>query len=186
VRAEAVLAAVGLDPAAQAWDVQSDGASAWASAIALVDGQRTPLATWLSLGPGGVVQSASGSVARLEPVAGYPVVGERSAVRRTRDALWASLTAPDWESVGIQTAVERGVADGGPLPTVDGRPAAIAYADEAVIAATEPALTTVYGTDGGIALLPAYRLIAEDGRRWITPAVSADYVVLPGTGAASG
>jgi len=178
-RAEAVLAAVGLDPAAQAWDVQADGASAWASATALVDGQRAPLSTWLSLGPGGLVQSASGTVARLVPVPGYPTVGERSAVVRTRDALWASLTTPDWEAVTVQAAVEPGVVDVDPLPTVDGRPAAVAYAAEAVIASAEPALMTVYGPDGGIALLPAHRLVAEDGRRWITPAVTADYLVVP-------
>lgn len=178
-RIEAALRAAGLDPVAQAWDVQADGATAWASATALVGGQRTPLSTWLSLGPGGVVQSASGSVARLEPVRGYPIVGERSAVVRTRDALWASLTTPDWESGGVQPAVEPGLADVAPLPTVDGRPAAIAYAAKAVIVSTERVLTTVYGPDGGIVLLPAYRLIAEDGRRWITPAVEADYVVVP-------
>lgn len=178
-RAEAVLAAVGLDPAAQAWDVQADGASAWASATALVDGQRAPLTTWLSLGPGGLVQSASGTVARLVPVPGYPTVGARSAVVRSRDALWASLTTPDWEAVTFQAAVEPGVVDVDPLPTVDGRPAAVAYAAEAVIASAEPALMTVYGPDGGIALLPAHRLVAEDGRRWITPAITADYLVVP-------
>lgn len=176
-RTEAVLRAAGLDPAAQAWDVQADGVSAWASVTTLIGGQRTPLSTWLSLGPGGVVQSASGSVARLEPVPGYPVVGERSAVVRSRDALWASLTTPDWESGGVQAAVEPAAA-AGPLPMVDGRPAALAYADEAVIVSTAPALVTVYGPDGDIALLPAYRLVAEDGRRWITPAVTAAYVVV--------
>jgi hypothetical protein len=188
-RARALLADLGLDADGLRWEATADSYAASASGTLVVEGQPTPVASWFGFGPGGVVQNASGTLARVVAIPGYPVLGARSAVLRAQEPGWGALLAPQGGVMPLAAEGARG-ADGAdtstasaaaappvaPAPEIDGRPVAQLPIARVVAESAQPALIAWYQPDGSTLMLPGYALTADDGSTWTVIAVAEPYV----------
>jgi hypothetical protein len=186
--ARGLLADLGVDGEGLRWESYADGATASASAALLLDGASTPISHWFSFGPGGAVQSASGTSAEVVAVPDYPVLGARSAILRAQQPGWGGLLAPRDGVVALAAEGARGVASSDatvasaeaapppPAPELDGRPVAQVPMTRLIARSATPTVVAWYQPDGTTLMVPGYALAADDGTTWTVIAVAEPYV----------
>lgn len=184
------------------WGPQSVGQDPWGfftvNANVLIDGKTSGMIWQLSVGPDKKISNASGFLAKFVATAEYDLVGAKTATLRSQDAKWSNL--------GPQEQYKNG---GYPMPLAYAKDSTVASGDIAVAQPSEPSVpangagqpildagldpqsitsaTTAYLqwwlSDGSTILLPAYKLVAdqgtssiEDDRTWLQIAITDKYV----------
>ncbi len=172
-----LLAGVGVEVDAVAWQVDRYDAGTTVTAWQLVDGSRSHLNWQVVFGNGAAVSGVSGFAASLEEVAGYPVVGAATAVRRSALPTWAVIgPTPVFETVAeTEPAVVATATPVRPEPTPD-RPALRVPLSGIVVTGAELGLAQYWQPDGDLLILPSYLLEGDDGSRWSLLAVAKEYV----------
>jgi len=173
--AAALLAEIGVDLSAVDWQSARFDDHVALTATQLVDDARTSLSWQVNFGQNDAVTSASGFAAEFVEVPGYEVVGAATAVRRAGLPTW-SLIGPspvvgdsDAETALGQIEIAENV---GP----DNRPALQVGVSSVVVVSASLGLGQFWQPDGGLLVLPAYRLMGDDGSQWTLIAVTGDYV----------
>lgn len=167
----AVLQSIGVDTTAVDWQVDRYSGRTAATAWQLVAGERTQLSWQLAFDASGAVVQASGFSAGIEEVPGYPVVGAVTAVTRSATSPWSAVGPTP---VSGPTATDAS-ASPSPSPSAD-KPGVAVPVTEAVVTEATLGLAQFRQPDGGVLMLPAYLLTAEDGSRWSMLAVDEPYV----------
>ena len=167
----AVLQSIGVDTTAVDWQVDRYFGRTAATAWQLVAGERTQLSWQLAYDPSGALVQASGFSAGIEEVPGYPVVGAATAVTRSTTSPWSAVGP---SPVSGPTTVDA-TASPSPSPSPD-KPGVALPVTEAVVTDATLGLAQFRQVDGGVLMLPAYLLTAEDGSRWSMLAVDEPYV----------
>ncbi len=143
------------------------------TAAQVVDGFGTGLQWSVGFGRDGTIIYASGFAADIVEVPGYEVVGAATAVRRAALPTWA-LVGPTPVSTASQPPIALSPDSSRQGP--DRRPALqIDVASVVVIDATLE-VAQFWQPDGDLLILPAYRLVGDDGTQWTLIAVTGDYV----------
>lgn len=166
---------VPLDEADWQVDVASDGTSV--TAWQVIAGQRTQLGWTLVLTPDGQIVQARGFAAAPIEIPGYPVLGALSALNRSKLPQWARL-GPSLRSPAPSDQAATPATDTPTAFTFDGRPIGEVVLQELVIEGAELGLAQFRQPDGGLLVLPAYLLTADDGSTWSLVAVATPYVRL--------
>lgn len=190
------------------WGIRSTEPSGYLTVIAdvLVGGKPSGMQWQMNVGPDLSVSSASGFLATFKPTAEYDIVGAKTAVLRSQDAHWINLGPQEQyknggypmplayakDSLALQGTVASG--DGAmPAPSApvipsqpvdsNGLPILDAGLDPQSITSTSPAFMQWWLVDGSTILLPAYRMVADQGtssvdddRTWIQMSIADKYV----------
>ena len=167
-----LLGSIGVDPASVDWQVDRLTDGTQVTAWQLVAGARTQLAWRVHFDPAGRVIEASGFSAGFEEVPGYSVVGAATAVERSGQPEWTAIPpllisgpVADAESSATPTA-----SSSQDLPVVS------VPVLNVTVTGADLGLAQYWQPDGGLLILPAYRLAAEDGSNWSLLAVGDEYV----------
>ena len=193
-----MMTTLGVDPAAYTLTVEDTGTQDVTTVTAYpVAGPGATGQTWqLSVSSEGIY-SLSGTLAPLVDLGSYDVVGPTTAVARLTDPRFGAtpdfsiLEDQPFARADVQTPemVDPGVGvDSVEVPSDD--PAAVPTVPptltpgtsfswpvaEVAITGAELTTTTVYGADGSVALVPAYRLTGDDGSGWTVVAVTEEHL----------
>lgn len=185
-RSTELLARIGLDPAAFTVSAPEDQAGSGFRTV-----QAVPILDDVApnVPPGGFGQQWSfsfagdrlsgfyGALAPLVDLGGYPVIGPAEAVTRMNDPRYGA--SPGAMPVDIMTVArtEPAAPDPNTVPTpVAPTPgAAIAWpVTEITLTAASLGLTSQYGDNGSVLLLPAYTMTDDSGSAWTVVAVADD------------
>jgi hypothetical protein len=125
--------------------------------------------------------SANGFFAKFVPTTDYQIVGAKTAIERTQNALWANLPAQEIFRDGYVYPMELGVSNDSTdvARNQAGQPIIDAGVERIEIAKAEKSLISWYLSDGSTILLPAYLLSesdSEDSRQWLQLAIADEYV----------
>jgi hypothetical protein len=184
--------ALGFDSGAAAWSVVDNGgqwgfgtemANAYklVTAKVLINGIYTNQAWTMTVGPDNAILNANGFFAKFVATSEYKIVGAKTAIERSQNALWASLAAQEVYREGMVYPMEMGT-NSNPSKVVRnqaGQPVLSANIDRVTIAKAEKSLIAWYLNDGSTILLPAYLLSesdANDSRQWLQIAIADEYV----------
>jgi hypothetical protein len=193
-----MMTTLGVDPAGYTLTVEDTGTQDVTTVTAYpVAGPGATGQTWqLSVSSEGIY-SLSGTLAPLVDLGAYDVVGPTTAVARLTDPRFGAtpdfsiLEDQPFARADVQTPemVDPGVGvDSVEVPSDD--PAAVPTVPptltpgtsfswpvaEVSITGAELTTTTVYGADGSVALVPAYRLTGDDGSGWTVVAVTEEHL----------
>jgi hypothetical protein len=135
----------------------------------------------MTVGPNASILSANGFFAKFVPTTDYQIVGAKTAIERTQNALWANLPAQEIFRDGYVYPMELGVTNNSSEVARNqaGQPIIDAGVERIEIAKAEKSLISWYLNDGSTILLPAYLLSesdAEDSRQWLQLAIANEYV----------
>jgi hypothetical protein len=165
------------------WGYGSEMANAYklVTAKVLIDGLFTNQSWSMTVGPDNSILSANGFFAKFVATSEYNIVGAKTAIERTQDALWANLAAQEVYQEGMIYPMEMDMGSN-PSPVARnqaGQPVLDASIDRITIAKAEKSLISWYLNDGSTILLPAY-LLSEtqdgDSRQWLQLAIADEYV----------
>lgn len=209
--AMALAKALGVVPDAADVRVEGDEWGRYVTWSLRLDGVPSPLVFSAVYGGQGKLTSASGYLARPERAADYPRVGTAAALDELRSgaSFWGG-PLPMTGDVAVTNgggeagAAGAGAASGPPATMVEGAvapstPACDPAADcvpgsttppepvRVTITEVQPALTMLWGADGDVWLVPAYRFLSADGEVATVPAIDPSYVeqVAPATDTAA-
>ena len=165
------------------WGYGSEMANAYklVTAKVLIDGLFTNQYWSMTVGPDNAILSANGFFAKFVATSEYNIVGAKTAIERTQDALWANLAAQEVYREGMIYPMEMGMGSN-PSPVAinqAGQPVLDASIDRITIAKAEQSLVSWYLNDGSTILLPAYLLSENqdgDSRQWLQLAIADEYV----------
>jgi len=165
------------------WGYGSEMANAYklVTAKVLIDGLFTNQYWSMTVGPDNAILSANGFFAKFVATSEYNIVGAKTAIERTQDALWANLAAQEVYREGMIYPMEMGMGSN-PSPVARnqaGQPVLDASIDRITIAKAEKSLVSWYLNDGSTILLPAYLLSENqdgDSRQWLQLAIADEYV----------
>ena len=165
------------------WGYGSEMANAYklVTAKVLIDGLFTNQYWSMTVGPDNAILSANGFFAKFVATSEYNIVGAKTALERTQDALWANLAAQEVYREGMIYPMEMGMGSN-PSPVARnqaGQPVLDANIDRITIAKAEKSLISWYLNDGSTILLPAYLLSENqdgDSRQWLQLAIADEYV----------
>ena len=165
------------------WGYGSEMANAYklVTAKVLIDGLFTNQYWSMTVGPDNAILSANGFFAKFVATSEYNIVGAKTAIERTQDALWANLAAQEVYREGMIYPMEMGMGSN-PSPVARnqaGQPVLDASIDRITIAKAEKSLISWYLNDGSTILLPAYLLSENqdgDSRQWLQLAIADEYV----------
>ncbi len=169
-----LLGSIGVDTSSVDWQVDRFSASTIATAWQLVAGARTQLAWRVGFDPSGAVVAASGFSAGFEEIPEYSVVGAATAVERSGQPAWTAIPPRLISGPGDEI-----------VPTASATPSASTSPDQpgltvpvldVTVAGAELGLAQYWQPDGGLLILPAYRLAGADGSSWSLLAVADTYV----------
>ena len=181
------------------WGVRNQSTSPFITVIAdvLVDGKVSGLQWQMVVGPDLSVSSASGFLATFKATASYDLVGAKTAVLRSQDARWINLAPQEqYKNGGYPMPLAYGkdlVMSGDvamPMPSTppqpvdaNGLPILDAGLDKESITSATAAYLQWSLVDGSTILLPAYKLVADQGtssvdddRSWLQIAIADKYV----------
>ena len=195
-----MLAAMGVDTAAIAFDTYADDWATSVDAAERLDGVATR--HWgFSFGENAELQHAWGNAATPEPVGPYPLIDLDAAIARLDSDQFgwggvpmaepALLDAPADSDVSVSNdaAVDDGASVSEPMP-VDVAEAPVEPIENTEVPSDTLALITVtlvdveadlwwvWDADGSAWLVPAYRFIGDDGGWYTVPAVTDDYLIV--------
>lgn len=154
-KARELLAALGEDPAALSIETTADEWYATVHAALPLDGVDSPVGWDLSFGAEGVLQWASGTFARPEPVGPYELVGLDEAFARLQEQATAWAVGGPAVDVLRSTGAEIAPADPGVPPVaVPVVPEAANPVEPAVTEPTEPTEPAVDRPEGDVATAP--------------------------------
>ena len=184
--------ALGFDSQAAVWSVTDSGgmwgystemASAYklVTAKVFIDGIYSSQSWTMTVGPNDSILSANGFFAKFVPTTDYQIVGAKTAIERTQNALWANLPAQEIFRDGYVYPMELGVTNNSSEVARNqaGQPIIDAGVERIEIAKAEKSLISWYLSDGSTILLPAYLLSesdSEDSRQWLQLAIADEYV----------
>ena len=165
------------------WGYGSEMANAYklVTAKVLIDGLFTNQYWSMTVGPDNAILSANGFFAKFVATSEYNIVGAKTAIERTQDALWANLAAQEVYREGMIYPMEMGMGSNPSAVARNqaGQPVLDANIDRITIAKAEKSLISWYLNDGSTILLPAY-LLSEtqdgDSRQWLQLAIADEYV----------
>lgn len=157
------------------------GAYKLVTAKVLVAGIPSNQSWSMDIGPDNAIINAAGFFAKFVPTADYNVVGAKTAIERSQNALWSNLLPQLVYKEGIIQQEE--LALGGNPSAVArnqaGQPVISASLDRITISKAETNLMAWYLNDGSTILLPAY-LLSEtqdgDSRQWLQLAIDDEYI----------
>ena len=165
------------------WGYGSEMANAYklVTAKVLIDGLFTNQYWSMTVGPDNAILSANGFFAKFVATSEYNIVGAKTAIERTQDALWANLAAQEVYREGMIYPMEMGMGSNPSEVARNqaGQPVLDANIDRITIAKAEKSLISWYLNDGSTILLPAYLLSeTQDGnsRQWLQLAIADEYV----------
>ena len=165
------------------WGYGSEMANAYklVTAKVLIDGLFTNQYWSMTVGPDNAILSANGFFAKFVATSEYNIVGAKTAIERTQDALWANLAAQEVYKDGMVYPMERGIGSNPSAVARNsaGQPVLDANVDRVTISNSEKSLITWYLNDGSMILLPAYLLSesdSKDSRQWLQLAIADKYV----------
>ncbi|ACQ78943.1 conserved hypothetical protein [Beutenbergia cavernae DSM 12333] len=170
-----VMAALGVDPASYAFEVQPDAgsATAYVTAELVIDDQRTGLMWSGTVGPSGPI-SLWGSLADVVALGDYPVVSEQEAFERLSDPRFgASPTAWPLAATADDMAEEYTPPTAPPVVPATGAPVSWPVGEVALTGA-RLGVATHYQSDGSVLLVPTYEFTDADGGTWTVVAVADD------------
>ena len=170
-----LLGSIGVDTTAVDWQVDLAADSAQVTAWQLVAGARTQLAWRVGFDPAGAVTEASGFSAGFEQVPEYSVVGAATAVQRSGEPAWTAIPPRLISAPLVETPAATPSA--GPSSDLPGLTVPVI---DVTVTGAELGLAQYWQPDGGLLILPAYRLAGEDGSAWSILAVSDEYVSFAG------
>lgn len=165
------------------WGYSNKSASGFklVTAKILINGINTDQAWTMTVGPDNAIINATGFFAKFVPTSEYNVVGAKTAIERSQNALWSNLSAQEVLKDGSAYPME--TAYSGNPNTVKrnkaGQPILNANIDRNTISKAETSLMAWYLNDGSMILLPAYLLSessADDSRQWLQLAIADEYV----------
>lgn len=168
------------------------------NANVLIDGKTSGMLWQLSIGPDKKISNASGFLAKFVATAEYDIVGAKTATLRSQDAKWSNLGPQEQFANGgypmpLAYAKDTNVASSDVAvaqpsePSVQlnesGQPILDAGLDTQSITSAMPAYLQWYLVDGSTILLPAYKLVADQGtssadddRSWLQIGIADSYV----------
>ncbi len=169
-----LLGSIGVDTASVDWQVDRFADAMQVTAWQLVAGARTQLAWRVGFDAAGSVAEASGFSAGFEEVPEYQVVGAATAVERSGQPRWTAIpprliTGPP-EDAGPNPSATASPTAAPPLPGLS------VPVHDVTVTGAELGLAQYWQPDGGLLILPAYRLAGEDGSSWSLLAVGDQYV----------
>jgi hypothetical protein len=135
----------------------------------------------MTIGPDNKILSSYGFFAKFVPTAEYQIVGAKTAIERTQNALWANLAAQEIYREGYVYPMDLGVSNKSSdvVRNQAGQPIIDAGVERIEIAKAEKSLISWYLNDGSMILLPAYLLSeseSKDSRQWLQLAIADKYV----------
>lgn len=163
------------------YDNKSDSGFKLVTAKIVIEGIETNQAWTMTVGPDNAILNANGFFAKFVATSEYKIVGAKTAIERSQNALWASLAAQEVYREGMLYPMEIGT-NSNPSKVVRnqaGQPVLSANIDRVTIAKAEKSLIAWYLNDGSTILLPAYLLSesnSEDSRQWLQLAIADEYV----------
>lgn len=189
-RARELLASLGVDPDAVVYDTYADDWSASVTATVpiegLAEGASDGRSWYFGFGAEGALAWAGGAAATPEAVGPYELIDLDTALARLRESAYGfgmpvdllrtgaaetTEVAPD-TPVADDTATLSAPADSFPVGTLpEPEPITVTLVD------VQADLWWVWGTDGEVWVLPAYRFIGDDGGWYTVPAVGDEYLV---------
>ena len=185
-QAAALLGSIGVDVSSVDWQVDRFADRTTVTAWQLLNGARTDLAWDVSVGKGGAVASAHGFAADFVEVPGYVVVGAATAVRRSAAPTWAALgPQPVVSTPSALTAPSGSASSLAPTLNATGiaqRPALTVPIARIEVVAADLGLAQYRQPDGGVLILPSYRITGADDSQWSVLALTTadvDFVAVP-------
>lgn len=173
---EGLLGDLGFDPATyEITERGHDGSgSARASAVRVVDGQRTNLMFELALAPDGIT-SVWGSLADVTSLRDVSIVSEAEAFERLSDPRFGAQGGSPFFPMPVDLAA-RDVPEYAPptqAPPAPGGDVTIEWPVWRVeLTSVRLGLAQHYQSDGAVLLIPAYEFTASDGGTWSVIAVA--------------
>jgi hypothetical protein len=173
---------LGFDSTSANWSVTEGELYKLVTANVLVDGLDTRQSWAMTIGPDGTTVSANGFFAEIVPTAAYDIVGAKTAIERSQDALWAQLSPQELYKDGMVYPMDRGVSQESEMNVKrnsNGQPILDANVDRVTISNAEKSLTPWYLNDGSTILLPAYLLSesdSKDSRQWLQLSIADKYI----------
>jgi hypothetical protein len=166
------------------WGYSNKSASGFklVTAKIMIDGISTNQSWTMTVGPDNAIINANGFFAKFVPTAEYNIVGAKTAIERSRNALWSNLPPQEIFKEGMSYPMEAMYYSGNPADVKRnkvGQPILDASVDRTTIERAEASLVSWYLNDGSIILLPAYLLSeidAADSRQWLQLAIADEYV----------
>lgn len=180
--AQEKFSALGFDSASANWSVTDGELYKLVTANVLVDGLDTRQSWAMTIGPDGTTVSANGFFAEIVPTAAYDIVGAKTAIERSQDALWTQLSLQELYKDGMVYPMDRGVSQENEMNVKrnsNGQPILDANVDRVIISSAEKSLMPWYLNDGSTILLPAYLLSesdSKDSRQWLQLSIADKYV----------
>ena len=171
--------------AGRMWGYSNKSASGFklVTAKIMIDGISTNQSWTMTVGPDNAIINANGFFAKFVPTAEYNIVGAKTAIERSRNALWSNLPPQEIFKEGMAYyPMEAMYYSGNPADVKRnkaGQPILDASVDRATIERAEASLVSWYLNDGSIILLPAYLLSESDAansRQWLQLAIADEYV----------
>jgi hypothetical protein len=192
VLAKEKFGALNFDSASAIWTVVDNGgqwgygtemANAYklVTAKVLLDGIYTNQSWSMTVGPDNAILNANGFFAKFVPTAEYNIVGAKTAIERSQNALWANLAAQEVYREGMVYPMEMDTNSNSSkvVRNQAGQPVLASNIDRITIVSTEKSLISWYLNDGSTILLPAYLLSesdSENSRQWLQLAIADEYV----------
>ena len=185
-----LLADWGYDADAVTLETYADDWGAYVTGYLSLGGFRSPASVSAGFGEDGALTWASGTLATAAPAGDYPLVSVDEAIARLNDRTgkwgwfggWMAYAkggvAMDTAvSATADVAIEPAIDPAAPVMPPDTMPEPEEIAVEFTSVSME--LTTVWGEDGTIYVLPAYSFTAADGTTATMVAVGEEYLDLP-------
>jgi hypothetical protein len=173
---------LGFDSTSANWSVTEGELYKLVTANVLVDGLDTRQSWAMTIGPDGTIVSANGFFAEIVPTAAFDIVGAKTAIERSQDALWAQLSPQELYKDGMVYPMDRGVSQENEMNVKrnsNGQPILDANVDRMTISNAQKSLMPWYLNDGSTILLPAYLLSesdSKDSRQWLQLSIADKYV----------
>lgn len=151
------------------------------TAKVLINGLYTNQSWTITVGPNNAILNANGFFAKFVATSEYNIVGAKTAIERSQNALWANLAAQEVyrESMIYPMEMDTNANPSKVVRNQAGQPVLASNIDRITIATAEKSLISWYLNDGSTILLPAY-LLSENrngnSRQWLQLAIADEYV----------
>lgn len=185
---QGLLADWGYDAGSVTLETYADDWGAYVTGYLSLGGFRSPASVSAGFGEDGALTWASGTLAAASPAGEYPLVSVDEAIARLNDRTGKWGWFGGWMAyakggVAMDTAVSSdAVVEPAIEPALPSMPPeTMPEPEEIAVTFTEVSmeLTTVWGEDGTIYVLPAYSFTAADGTTAMMVAVGEEYLDLP-------
>jgi hypothetical protein len=167
--AQKLFAATGLEVSTNDIQVSSDDWQTTATAVLVVDGEKTALDWGVSWSSTGEISSAWGHSVSIVDRGLYGTVSAADAVARLSDGRWYGAAGPDYQGGVVAYATERGTSDAGATTSAPSTGSDGDTATEAPPVEQEPTTTPVVDVTIDTARSTLLLMWDSEGDAWLVP-----------------